>query len=410
MNDSLNPNVFRIHVPTEALMRYCRESLSLAETISEKDVGSESPEELAKFILNYCFAKVPKLDLASMVPPRHSSVRGQIQWDFEVPFEGNSWWFSSVPPQTSVTEFPNANYSGQHGIHVQVTTGTAAPPDEQFEMEISKIELGLKRLQQLVDDRKAEIQPRVIEILSQRKVELEARNQLFARSKYGLKLRKDVPEAAKRPTIRLKATPTSKPAKVGIESDPVLGGEIFDHLVGLIESMGAVFELNPSKAFKNMTEEDFRFVLLLALNSHYEGQASAEAFTLHGRSDIRIVWKGASVFVAECKIWHGERELHRAIDQLEGYKRWRDTKAALIVFNRGGQLSAILAKADLVVRSRPNFMSIEKSPTSTTLRYRMRHVDDESKQYEFALIVLDVPKAVTRGKRGKSELSSIAEV
>jgi hypothetical protein len=40
----------------------------------------------------------------------------------------------------------------------------------------------------------------------------------------------------------------------------------------------------------------------------------------------------------------------------------------------------------------------------------MRHVDDESKQYEFALIVLDVPKAVTRGKRGKSELSSIAEV
>lgn len=61
--------------------------------------------------------------------------------------------------------------------------------------------------------------------------------------------------------------------------------------------------------------------------------------TLCGKSDILIRDGDRSVFVAECKIWRGSKSLSNAIDQLLGYATWRDTKTAILVFNRNKELS-----------------------------------------------------------------------
>ena len=405
MVDNFNPNVFRVHKPDEAIRTFISESITLAEVLQERDIEADDPVSLTDFILDHKFKHVPSLNVQGAKPIAHSSGGyGKAKWRLSVPFDGDGWWWSAHPPNMSHDNIPDARYEGGEHVEVQILTEVNVGPDKLIDVELRKLDLGLSILKGLVKLHKDQVRPQVLEIIRKRKSDLEARNKIQSCSKYAVNLRRDVPEAVNAPVVRKRLTPAVKPATVGIESDPILAQEIFVHVIGLIESMGRVFELSPSKAFKNMTEEDFRFVLLLALNSHYEGQATAETFTLLGRSDIRIVWKGASVFIAECKIWKGPENFSKALQQLEGYKTWRDTKAALILFNRDGQLSTILRGVDNVIRCRANFLSAVSAQTTTSPRYLMRHPGDPDKAYDLVVIVLDVPRLVSRSapKVGKS--------
>lgn len=56
-----------------------------------------------------------------------------------------------------------------------------------------------------------------------------------------------------------------------------------------------------------MGEEAIRTVLLVALNGHYEGQASGETFNFEGQTNILIRSEGRSVFIGECKSGADER-------------------------------------------------------------------------------------------------------
>jgi hypothetical protein len=126
-------------------------------------------------------------------------------------------------------------------------------------------------------------------------------------------------------------------------SEAYLAMQVCEHILSLLAQMAVVIERSP-QAFRTMGEEDLRFVLLVPLNTHYEGRASAEAFNFEGKTDILIREMGKNVFVAECKFWDGPESLRRAIDQLLGYACCWDTKTALLLFNRGRQLSTVLAK------------------------------------------------------------------
>lgn len=66
-------------------------------------------------------------------------------------------------------------------------------------------------------------------------------------------------------------------------------------------------------------------------------------------------WAGEDVFVAECKIWRGEKSLAEALDQLLGYVSWAGTRTALLLFNRGGGFSRVLEKVPAVVGRHPTF-------------------------------------------------------
>ena len=85
--------------------------------------------------------------------------------------------------------------------------------------------------------------------------------------------------------------------------------------------------------FRKLDEEQLRDVIRASLNAVYSF-APGEAFRGKGKTDICIEAGNRSAFVAECKIWRGEGELLKAVDQLLGYLTWRDAKTALIVFNK----------------------------------------------------------------------------
>ena len=108
----------------------------------------------------------------------------------------------------------------------------------------------------------------------------------------------------------------------------------------------------------SIDEEALRSHFLVQLNGHYEGQATGETFNYEGKTDILVRVDGRNIFIAECKYWGGSKKLFETIDQLLGYATWRDTKVALIIFNRNKNLSAVLATVPGVVTSHPSFKQV----------------------------------------------------
>ena len=164
----------------------------------------------------------------------------------------------------------------------------------------------------------------------------------------------------------------------------------YRHILSVLSSMVEVMERSP-RAFKDMGEEDLRTHFLVQLNGHYEGQATGETFNYEGKTDILIRVDGRNIFVAECKFWTGPAGLTKALDQLLGYTAWRDTKTALLVFNRDRNLSTVLERVSKTVPLHPNHKAERKADLETEFRYVFGHRDDVNREITITIIVFDVP-------------------
>ena len=115
----------------------------------------------------------------------------------------------------------------------------------------------------------------------------------------------------------------------------------YEYILSVLSSTAMFMERSPN-TFKGMNEESVRDLFLALLNGHYEGQATGETFNYTGKTDILIRTEDRNIFIAECKFWSGPKGLTEALDQLLGYTAWRDTKTALLIFNRDRNMSTVL--------------------------------------------------------------------
>lgn len=106
----------------------------------------------------------------------------------------------------------------------------------------------------------------------------------------------------------------------------------------------STYERTP-RSYRSLNEEELRDTLLASLNSSYKGKVTGETFRNKGKTDICIEWENRAAFVAECKMWSGEKRVEEAIVQLDSYLTWRDCKTALIYFVRRKEFLGILGKA-----------------------------------------------------------------
>ena len=100
---------------------------------------------------------------------------------------------------------------------------------------------------------------------------------------------------------------------------------------------------------------------------------------------------GKNIFVAECKFWTGPAGLTKALDQLLGYTAWRDTKTALLVFNRDRNTSTVLEGISKKVREHPNYKAERKTELETEFRFVFGHRDDTNREITVTILVFDVP-------------------
>lgn len=183
-------------------------------------------------------------------------------------------------------------------------------------------------------------------------------------------------------TRALKISPTN-----ARQSEPFLEDQIYFEIIDIVCSLGRGWERTPRVARK-YDEEELRDQILIHLNGHFEGEAGGELFNGAGMSDILVRHGDRNVFIAECKIWSGQAGLIAAIDQLGKYMVWRDTKAALVLFIRQKDPSAIIDKANVAIREHQAFRR-DGRPSSQAESYSnfiMRHGDDDQRDIQLALI------------------------
>lgn len=124
----------------------------------------------------------------------------------------------------------------------------------------------------------------------------------------------------------------------------------YKDILDSIKHTGSTYERTPS-SYKALHEEDLRNTLLAALNATYKGDATGETFRNRGKTDICIERENRAAFVAECKMWTGQKEVGKAIDQLDGYLTWRDCKTALIYFVKRKDFLKTLDSVEVALRA-----------------------------------------------------------
>ena len=206
-----------------------------------------------------------------------------------------------------------------------------------------------------------------------------------------LKNRADAPKTYVVPEVRRKITPSLPAAStVAFEPEPVLDSENYEHVLSVIQNMAHVMERSPT-AFKSMGEEDLRQHFLVQLNGQFEGAATGETFNVNGKTDILLRSNGKNVFIAECKFWKGPKQFAETIDQLLGYTAWRDTKTAILVFNRGTSMSTVVDGVATETPRHKNYKRTINWSHESGFRYVFHHTGDPNREFILTVLIFDVP-------------------
>lgn len=178
--------------------------------------------------------------------------------------------------------------------------------------------------------------------------------------------------------------------KAGLKQEFGITDSDYETILRLLRHSGTSFEKTP-KTFLVHDEEELRDILLSQLNALFEGKAKGEVFNKSGKTDILISEDGRSAFIAECKIWHGQKGLLETIDQLLGYLTWRDCKTAIVAFNKNNKdFSKILETIRPTVMSHPNYVREDRQIDENEWHFAMRSKDDETRNIGMRLMVFNL--------------------
>lgn len=325
-------------------------------------------------------------------PDRGPILKKAAEIAFYVPFEGDAEIFLIQPSKHTLNPPRGSVRAGELVLTYVRADQDGIQARREFDADLEKVQQHLAWMEDSVRQFNISLRSETVRLVTQRRIKLNRDREMDAALGYPLRRRASVPPIYSPPPVKKKLAPVTR-AAVAIRAaspEPFLEMEAYDHILSLISQMAVIIERSP-EAFRTMGEEDIRFIFLVPLNSHYEGRAAAEAFNFEGKTDILIRDAGKIIFIAECKFWNGPESLRRAIDQLLGYACWRDTKTALLIFNRERELSTVLSKIPEIVRQHPNFRRQAEYESETGFRFVLHHRDDARRELILTVLVFEVP-------------------
>jgi hypothetical protein len=228
--------------------------------------------------------------------------------------------------------------------------------------------------------------------IKNRKQRILARRQMVSSIGFPMRKRADAPTTyavsgiRKKPEIRMPVV--SEPTFV---PEPALAEAEYENILSIMRSMVRVVENSPHH-FADLEEEAIRSHFLVQLNGQYHGRATGETFNYQGKTDILIREHDRNVFIAECKIWKGKDSLTKAIDQILGYLHWRDTKAAILLFNRNRDFTNVLAQIAPIVQAHSCFKRLIRHAGETEWRFVFCNKDDRNRELYLAILAFDIPQ------------------
>ena len=317
-----------------------------------------------------------------------------FRYAIEVPYTGASGLFNHQP-DTYDLDKPTAqlkSHSLQGSlIFTRIATAEVTKDDlsASFEAEVQKVRkyIGFQAVQ--LDQFNASLKDEASRIVNGRRDRLLKARQIAASLGYPLTHRPGAPLTYVSPMVRRKII-----TKVSgtFQPEPAIEEAEYQNILRIIENMSFVMERNPN-VFSTAPEETIRDHYLVQLNGQYEGSATGETFNGHGSTDILVRSGNANLFIAECKIWHGQKQFTEAIDQLLGYVTWRDTKTAIIVFNRNQETTPVVETIETTIKAHGDYKRDAKLESPTRLRAVFGRRGDTAREIIITVIIVPIPKA-----------------
>lgn len=270
------------------------------------------------------------------------------------------------------------------------TRQDASKIGDEFQRDLDRLRTYLSRVNGQVREHNAALVDLVDQCITSRREKLLHDRGIVESLGFPLK-RSDGPTTYSTPDVKRRITPRFPAvSKEPYQPEPALDMAEYEHILSIVSNMVLVMERSP-QAFRGMSEENLRQHFLVHLNGHYEGQATGETFNFDGKTDILIRANNKNVFIAECKFWTGPSGLTDAVDQLLGYTSWRDTKTALLIFNRDRKMSTVLEKIPDVVKGHTNFKKEVACDLEAGFRFILGHRDDSNREVILTVLAFDVP-------------------
>lgn len=311
--------------------------------------------------------------------------------EVEIPFTGEAEAFK-IQPNPYTLSPPRASVRGNLLTFTIVGTNLEATQVRgEIDRTVREVQSYLTNLRANVAGLNGQLQGEARTAIEARRNKLLANRNTVASLGFKMKERHNAPKTYVPPEVRKKISPVMPPASSApYKPEPALGQNDYEHILGVMQGMTQVMELSPS-AFHDVDEEALRSHFLVQLNGHYQGQATGETFNYEGKTDILIRSEGRNIFIAECKFWSGPKRLAETIDQLLSYSSWRDTKTAVVVFNRNRDFSKVLAAIPDAVRAHPQYKKDLPGSTETVFRYLFANRDDRNRELYLTVMAFDVP-------------------
>lgn len=327
-----------------------------------------------------------------LFPDEVARVQG-TKIDIAIPFEGNADLWGIRASQYSLSGYPEIEVRNN-----EIIFSISFPDDSaQSSQLLAEIDRNTKSLSGAVENLKNDVTNHNNSAPNTIKQAL-ARKRTLAQSTTGAIAALGIPvkRVGEEPTFTIPAKRRTKPATLPIvttgkyEPEPVLDEKEYQHILEILRSMSLVIERNPS-SFASLDEEAIRDHFLLQLNGHYEGGATGETFNASGKTDILIREGNKNVFIAECKFWRGQKVFTEAINQLLGYLTWRDSKCALLVFNKTKDSSSVRQKMHETMEALPEYRKTEFHRPNGDSRYILVKASEPGKEIVVTTQLYDIP-------------------
>lgn len=234
----------------------------------------------------------------------------------------------------------------------------------------------------------------VSELFRGRKQRILKQRNLLASLDVPIRKRENVPETFAIPTTAVKRRLINKPKVQSgkFSPEPTLDMSVYNDILKIIYDFGKALERSPA-TYHEKDEEALRDHFLMQLGPWFEGAATGETFNKSGKTDILIRYENKNAFVAECKFWAGIKEHLKGVSQLLSYLTWRDSKAALIVFVRNKEFTAVLETIENQTKDHENYLGLSDKPEESWFNFRFHLPGDESREVKVAVIAFHFPKS-----------------
>lgn len=382
------------------------------QSLNNDYVLKASPSQLEEYYINKALIEPIQLMSDQYYIESKSQTKIDVSWDHRraifssekayvqgtrlniaVPYSGDKGLWQIQPSTYSLSGYPDVIvYDDRIILTVEYADDDSNPDSIKTGIirNMQSLSSAVTNLNNDVSRHNTSVPQQVKEAIARkRKLAMESNQAIEA---LGIPMKKrDEPLSYTVPLVR-KNISVEKP-KVSTEpykSEPFLNESDYSDILKIMKSMSLVIERNP-EAFKTLDEEAIRTHFLLQLNGHYKGNATGETFNASGKTDILIREGDRNIFIAECKFWKGQKSFNDAIDQLLGYLTWRDTKCALLVFNKTKDSETVRLKLIEVMEKRSEYLKTIFHNQDGDSRYIFIKKDEPGKEIIITTQIYDIP-------------------